>query len=274
MHWWETLRIVRSKIRRWRDGDSLGLWAELLDDAGRFTRRRRPGRSAPESTRASNVLRAKQAIEDGQYQKAMQALTSGGLARYSPEVYAEMLAKHPQDDLSPVPSFPVPTPLMISECKIVRALRSFPNGTAPGPSSLRANLIKEAVFCPSPDRANSMLCVLCDLINLLCGGNVPPDVVPHLCGASLLPCTKKNGGLRPIAVGEVLRRLISKCISSAVQNEASRILSPLQLGVGVPGGCEAIVHVVSASTKQINGACSWTSPMLSTASAVSICLRR
>ena len=91
-----------------------------------------------------------------------------------------------------------------------------------------------------------MLCALCDLTNLLCGGSVPSDVVPHLCGASLLPCKKRGGGLRLIAVGEVLRRLTSKCISSAVQNEASRILSPLQLGVGVPGGCEAIVHAVSS----------------------------
>ena len=155
--WWETLGIVRSKIRRWRDGDFSGLWTEVLDEAKTFTRRRKPKKDAPESIRATNVLRAKRAIEDGQYQKAMQALTSSGLVPTSTEVYAEMLAKHPQVDLPSVPSFPVSSPLTISERKIVRALRSFPNGTAPGPSGLRANHFKEAVFCPSPDRANSML---------------------------------------------------------------------------------------------------------------------
>ena len=127
---------------------------------------------------------------------------------------------------------------------VIKALRSFPSGTAPGPSGLRVNHLKETVFCPSPDRSNHVLFRLTKFINLLCGGNVPPTVTPHLCGASLFPC-KKDGGLRPIAVGEVLRRLTSKCIAKAVQSEAFRVLAPSQVGVSVPGGCEAIVHAVA-----------------------------
>ena len=50
--------------------------------------------------------------------------------------------------------------------------------------------------------------------------------------------------LCPIAVGEVLWQLISKCISRVVNLEASKALSPLR--VGVPAGCEAVVHVVNS----------------------------
>ena len=50
-----------------------------------------------------------------------------------------------------------------------------------------------------------------------CAGNVPHDVAPHLCGASLLACSKKGGGLRPIAVGKVLT---SKCTSQAIPSKA------------------------------------------------------
>ena len=71
-----------------------------------------------------------------------------------------------------------------------------------------------------------------------------PAVTPYLCGASLFPC-KKDGGLHPIAVGEVLRRLTSKCVAKAVQSEAIRVLAPLQVGVGVPAGCEAVVHAMA-----------------------------
>ena len=46
-------------------------------------------------------------------------------------------------------------------------------------------------------------------------------------------------------MGEVLRRLTSKCISRAVRSDASRVLTPTQVGVGVPCGCEAIVHAVA-----------------------------
>ena len=82
------------------------------------------------------------------------------------------------------------------------------------------------------------------VVNLLCKGQVPPEVAPHLCGATLVAAYKKGGGLRPITVGEVLRRLTSKCLSWAVRAAASSYLVPLQLGVGVKAGCEAIVHAV------------------------------
>ena len=71
-----------------------------------------------------------------------------------------------------------------------------------------------------------------------------PLVSSHLCVATLLPFVKKGGGHRPIAVGEVLRRLTSKCISLSVHSLTPDILSPLQLGVAVPNGAEAIVHAV------------------------------
>ena len=167
-----------------------------------------------------------------------------GLASPSSEVFNEMLAKHPQADPPSISSDTFPTPLQVSREDMLRALKSFPTGSAPGPSSLRANHIKQAIFCPSPDPANKALQSLTGVINLLCAGKVPPDVIPYLCGALLLPCLKKNGGLRPIAVGEVLRRLTSKCVTRAVLPEANNILSPLQVGVGLPGGCEAIVHSV------------------------------
>ena len=45
-------------------------------------------------------------------------------------------------------------------------------------------------------------------------------------------------------MGEILRRLTSKCAARATSERAARLLSPLQLGVGIRGGCEAIVHAV------------------------------
>ena len=156
-----------------------------------------------------------------------------------------MLAKHPRAPPPITSPAPAPAPDDISEAEVLRALRSFPSGSAPGPSCCRANHLKEAVLCPSPDRASHALRALSRVVNLLSAGGAPPEVVPHLCGASLIACRKKGGGLRPIAVGEVLRRLTSKCLSRSIRNDAFRTLTPLQVGVGVKAGCEAIVHSVS-----------------------------
>ena len=74
----------------------------------------------------------------GQYRKALQCLTSPGLAQASLEVIDEMLTKHPQS-LSPLPQGPASAPLQICECDIIKALQSFPKGTVPGPSCLYVN---------------------------------------------------------------------------------------------------------------------------------------
>ena len=48
--------------------------------------------------------------------------------------------------------------------------------------------------------------------------------------------------MRPIAVGEVLRCLIAKCLASEAKSEAVELFDCLQLGVGISGGAEAIIH--------------------------------
>ena len=204
---------------------------------------------SPGSLCRGNTIRACRAVEDGKYKKALQSLTSAGLAKLSNDVLVEMRAKHPVSSIPNLPTDPPPPTVQVSKEEVSRALKSFPNGSTPGPSGLRANHLRQAVFCPSPDRANHALTCLTRLVNLLCGGKVPADVVPHLCGASLLPCKKKAGGLRLIAVGEVLHHLTSKCAATSVQCIALEIIAHLQLGVRVSAGCEAIVHAVLTALK-------------------------
>ena len=135
---------------------------------------------------------------------------------------------------------------------------SFPNGSAPGPSGLRPSHLKEAVKCRSPDKAGQLLSTLTRFVNLLAAGKAPSEIQPHLCGATLLASKKKGGGHRPIAVGEVLRRLVSKCLAAQSRSEAVSILGPLQLGVGVRGGCEAIVHAVRQAMTSLPDNNRWT----------------
>lgn len=140
------------------------------------------------SQQSNNIRRAKQAVQDGQYSKAIKALTSVGLATPTPEILQEMLRKHPQG---------------IAPTVILKAVRSFPTGSAPGPSGLRPSHLREAVECPSSDRATLMLSSLSKFVNLLAAGHAPSSVLPHFCGATLLALLKKSGGHRPITVGLV-----------------------------------------------------------------------
>ena len=114
-------------------------------------------------------------------------------------------------------------------------------------------------------------------MKLLAAGLVPHEVIPHLCGAFLLAVKKKGAGHRPIAVGEVLRRLTSKCLSTAVRAEVIHILTPLQVGVGVRGGCEAIIHSVARTLEREDlapGSFFLIFPMHSIALVGNVCSRR
>ena len=58
---------------------------------------------------------------------------------------------------------------------------------------------------------------------------------------------KKQGGVRPIAVGEVLRRLTSRLCCSAVRGNCPDVFLPSgQIGVGIRGGLEAAIHSLSS----------------------------
>ena len=83
---------------------------------------------------------------------------------------------------------------------------------------------------------------LANFANLVLRDEVTQSVKPIFFGANLIPLRKKDGGIRPIAVGQTLRRLVAKCISSRVMHSIGSELAPLQLGCGVPLGCEAAAH--------------------------------
>ena len=55
---------------------------------------------------------------------------------------------------------------------------------------------------------------------------------------------KKDGGVRPIAVGYTLRRLAAKCANRHVIEGRCKVLQPKQVGVGVAGAAEAVVHAM------------------------------
>ena len=81
-----------------------------------------------------------------------------------------------------------------------------------------------------------------DLVNLILAGGVPDFVRVEFFGASLLAFAKKGGGIRPIAVGYTLRRLVSKVANAHAVQSCASILAPRQLGVGIKGGAEALAH--------------------------------
>jgi len=83
-------------------------------------------------------------------------------------------------------------------------------------------------------------------LSMILAGGVPGKVRPYFFGAKLHAIRKKDGGLRPIAVGLTMRRLASKVANRWATECSMPLLFPRQLGVGVQGGAECVVHAVRA----------------------------
>ena len=54
--------------------------------------------------------------------------------------------------------------------------------------------------------------------------------------------SKPDGGTRPIAIGNMRRRLADKACTMKLKDTANRIFSPNQMRVGTPLGAEVAAH--------------------------------
>ena len=126
-------------------------------------------------------------------------------------------------------------------------LNLFSRFTAAGLSKTFPAHLLRAVQCTASDQSQNALRVMTKLVNISCRGELPEFVSQALCSAWPSTLLKKTGGNRPIAVGDVLRRLIGKCLAQEANSEKKKLLQCLQLSVGVKGGAEAIIHSTQLS---------------------------
>ena len=89
--------------------------------------------------------------------------------------------------------------------------------------------------------------------NMLLEGKCHDEVATIIFGGSLIALTKKSGGIRPFAISYAWGRLAAKCANTYAVAELADFFSPFQLGVGVPGGCEAAVHATRRFAEHMPG---------------------
>ena len=243
---------VRAACKKWKEGKAAELWEEAKGkkEAPKKGRKRKEKEKPTQLER--NVQRATRLAEEGQLGRAAKALVSKGVDLDSAAARQEMERKHPQPEVaSPPPEEISCRPVSMTSREVYEGVRGFKTGTAAGPSGLRAEHLKEAKG-RGEGRGAAALGAVTKLVNTMAAGKVPKEVAPYLFGANLFALLKKGGGHRPVAVGDILRRLTSKCIAYKVNFEASQWLRPLQFGVGVRGGCEGIVHATRATLESKN----------------------
>ena len=183
-------------------------------------------------------------LEEGDFKGAVRiACSEDRIAPYNAATRAALQEKHPvphPDTTIPPP--PTPTQIHVDSSSVARAIRSFPSGSAGGPDRLIPQHLKDLLRTSGDEEDSRLLQSLAPFCALVMEGRVPPAIRPFFFGATLVALEKKSGGVRPIAVGCTLRRLVAKIAGQWVVEEMAGLLSPKQLGYGVCNGAEAAVH--------------------------------
>ena len=154
---------------------------------------------------------------------------------------------HPPASRAPMPALPhdAEVPLIGDDAALKRLVRRCNNGKAGGPSGWNGAML--AVLADSP----TCMAGIRSIISHITLGRIPAAVRPHITATRLIALAKPNDAPRPIAMGEVFYRVAAVRAVRGAADNARGLLAPHQYGVGVPGGCEHIVHCMQHALTHI-----------------------
>lgn len=193
--------------------------------------------------------RVKMKMDNFDLKGAVKILSSSDtLAPFDATTLSALQDKHPNstDQSHEFPNTPNDDDIsvVVNETIVRKMILSFPNGSAGGIDGFKPQYLKDVISLSASEAGDRVLTAITDLCNFMLAGKVTQDVCPFIYGASLFALNKKNGGIRPIAVGNTFRRLTAKLACHYAKNQVMAYLSPTQLGVGIPRGCEASIHAI------------------------------
>lgn len=231
------------KLSQWKEGHYSALWNDVLQANSNTPATHQ--KDSQKTQTSNNIARATRFVALGRFGDATKALTSEGFATIGSATLETILKKFPMCSLPVVEKDDTLSPLTVTESQVLKSLKSFPKGSGCGSDGLRASHLLATLDTPSTEDRERMLSKITFFVNFLLAGSLDPKLAQFVNAAPVYPIAKKDGGIRPIVVPEVWRRLVSKVAAAQVAADANAYLSPLQNGVAVKGGVEAIVHSVN-----------------------------
>ncbi|GJX80911.1 putative reverse transcriptase domain-containing protein [Tanacetum coccineum] len=120
-------------------------------------------------------------------------------------------------------------------------IKSFSRGTSCGRDGLSSQHLMNCLSGVDVATSDELVSSITQVVNLFLDGKCPKTLGEYIASVPLTPLVKPGGGIRPIAVGTIWRRLISKVSVVLIGHS----LDDLQFGVGVSGGGEVILHAVN-----------------------------
>jgi hypothetical protein len=124
---------------------------------------------------------------------------------------------------------------------IDRAIRKT-SGSA-GPSNMDSQFFKELGHKSFRKEGDGLKQHIAFLARKLAVDNIDPGHLQSFVACRLIPLNK-NPGVRPIGIGETIRRIVGKVISWVVKQDVMDVVGPLQVAAGMRAGSESAIHAM------------------------------
>ena len=111
-----------------------------------------------------------------------------------------------------------------------------------GPSGMDA-LCWRRLCTAFGEKSNELCSAIAAFAKKICTTFVDPTTLKAYTSCRLVPLDKCPG-VRPVGVGEVVRRIVGKAVMKVVKRDLQEAIGSIQLCTGQDAGCEAAVHAM------------------------------
>ena len=237
-------RVGKAELTKRFEQFDNGQWAKLHEEAERcvlgFPQRHHT------MTNEERARAAEQCVQEGEVSRARQCLTGAALAPGTDATFQEMQRRRPQALARPlseeVLDFEPDSPVELDRSMFLASLKSAPRGSSSGPGGWTYEHLKGML-----DNTDTFELLL-SACNSLSQAKVPREIADALMGARLTALTKPDGGVRGIATGCSLRRLVARTLAKQFCKVFEAECSPFQYTLSTRAGTDCVGHMLRAAT--------------------------
>ena len=270
----EHLKALKRRLLSWYTGDLIEQFRE--------------GETIQQSLKSINSKKTIAAIskqfaeqmQKGHVNGAMKLLTNNmqnGILPLNDTTFNQLKLKHPEankaDEMVLLPDLRIkvhPVKFESIDAELVRKAAIKTRGGS-GPSGMDADGWRRMLTSKSFSKASSDLCkAFGEVIKSLCVEENLSSSLEAFLACRLILLDKKPG-LRPIGVGEILRRIAGKVVVSVIREDIITSVGSLQVCSGHEAGCEAAVHAMHDIFEEENTEAVLPSTLLTEMSSFTMC---
>ena len=238
-------KYLTSRLDKWSKGELDLLMEECQEIQARIIKSKKQKEETKKKAFVRHML-------NGKLKQACNCINNNdsitGVHKLTDEIKMTLNEKHPKaeamesDALLPI-TRPTPNPVIFEQitAELVQRCSKNLNGSG-GPTLVDTDSWKHFLCSKSYGRHPFHLAeAICGLAKRICTENIHPDCLEEFVAGRLIPLDK-NPGVRPIGIGETLRRIVGKAVTTILKSDIQAACGCLQTCTGIRSGIEAAIH--------------------------------